>query len=102
MFERGKIEELLGAIGAQLEMLDSPNVAILVIGGAALNVLGLVSRVTRDIDCLAFVDEDKSGRKVLRMIKEFPDEFEEAARRVARDFGLAEKWINFEPTVMVP
>ncbi len=101
MFEGKEIDELLGRLGIELEELDTPVFEIVVIGGAALNILGLVSRVTRDIDCLAFVERDESGRIKLKLIEEFPEIFRQAANIVAENSGLDEKWINAEPTELV-
>jgi Nucleotidyltransferase of unknown function (DUF6036) len=49
------IDEALQKVG---ELLASGNesYAIVVVGGAALNLLGLIERVTTDVDILAFAD----------------------------------------------
>lgn len=54
-------EKLLHGLGEQLELLDSPEVSLVVCGGSALNVTGLVSRTTKDIDILGQI---KNGRVV--------------------------------------
>jgi hypothetical protein len=101
MFGSKRIEELLGALGQLLHESGSEQIRIAVFGGAALNVIGLVSRVTRDIDCLAYVDEDAAGKLTLSTITAFPEKLKRAIERVRNDFGLPEDWINFMPSVMV-
>ena len=40
-------------------------IEILVCGGSALNVLGLVQRTTEDVDVLAYVMRNKEGKFLL-------------------------------------
>jgi Nucleotidyltransferase of unknown function (DUF6036) len=69
--------------------------AIVVVGGAALNLLGLVERATRDVDVLAFKDPPDTGRAGgLTLARQLPPRLAQLARRVARDFGLEAGWLN--------
>jgi hypothetical protein len=89
------VDELLRALGDQLTERDQ-HLGLAVVGGAALLVLGLTARVTRDVDVVALVD----GRALLPA-EPLPAPLAEAARVVARDFGLAEGWLNAGPTALL-
>ncbi|WP_235598535.1 hypothetical protein [Kosmotoga arenicorallina] len=61
--------------------------------------MGLIRRVTKDIDILGVVD--RSGG-IFRIIKaDFPDWLEEALAKVARDFNIPHNWMNPGPTSLV-
>ncbi len=101
MFQDDKeIEKILSALG---ELLDGRGIMIpelVVCGGSALNVLGLVSRTTKDVDVVAFA-ENRAGSYYLRSADPFSDGLENAGKRVARDFNLPETWLNSGPTSAV-
>lgn len=90
-----RLEELFGALGDQLASSEAP-VELVVIGGSALEALGLVRRGTKDVDVLAL----RVGAE-LRPASPFPASLEEAKRRVALDFGLPEDWLNPGPTELL-
>lgn len=89
------VGELLHALGDQLTEREQ-HLCLAVVGGAALLMLGLTSRVTRDVDVVALVD----GRALLPA-EQLPAPLADAARVVARDFGLAEGWLNAGPTALL-
>lgn len=89
------VDELLRALGDQLSEREQ-HLTLAVVRGAALLVLGLTSRVTRDVDVVALVD----GR-ILLSAEPLPAPLVDAARVVARDFGLAEGWLNAGPTALL-
>ena len=78
------LEEQLGAGGSSFELI--------VIGGSALQALGLIERATRDVDVVALVDG-----KDLSSADPLPEALVSAAGRVARDFGLPLVWLNSGP-----
>ncbi len=91
------INRNLNALSEQLNLQGVQKVALVVVGGAAMSVLGLAQRTTRDIDTIAFLVTSQAGdRRLVRA--EFEDKFEKAAAAVARDYGLPEDWINPGPT----
>ena len=90
-FAPERTEDLFRALGEHLHALGG-RAEIVVIGGAALQILGYVSRPTRDVDVVAVLDE---GR--LREAQPLPPLLNEAAVRVARDFGLPTDWLNAGP-----
>lgn len=87
--------DLLRALGEQLAA-QGERFTLAVVGGSALLALGLVSRVTRDVDVLAIVD----GEEVMSA-QPLPAPLVGAARTVARDFGLSEDWLNPGPTSLL-
>lgn len=70
-------------------------VHLVVIGGSGLLAMGLGDRPTRDVDVVAFLHHDQ-----LVSARPFPPELDEAARRVAADFGLIPGWLNHGPTAL--
>jgi hypothetical protein len=95
------VENILSALGEQLEDLLKESLEILICGGSALNVLGLVQRATEDVDVLAYVRRDKGGKVSLVKAEPLTDELVAAAKKVARDFNLPEKWLNPGPASAV-
>jgi hypothetical protein len=75
-------------MGASLELV--------VIGGSALQALGLIDRATRDVDVVALADGEN-----LVSADPLPAELVAAARQVAKDFGLPEGWLNAGPADIV-
>lgn len=89
-------EELKTALQAVGELLavESEQVAIVVVGGATLNLLGIVRRGTSDVDVIARASRTASGDFRLERATPFPPSLERAIRTVARDFGLSVNWMN--------
>ncbi len=86
------IAELLRALGQRLELARTP-VELVVIGGSALTILGLVERPTRDVDVVALMEGG-----VLRDAKPLPPALVEAKDAVAADFGVSDGWLNAGPS----
>ena len=102
MFQgKREIEKILSALGEQLEAANATVPELVVCGGSALNVLGLVSRTTKDVDVVAFTERNSAGKSHLTKAEPFPVELEQAARKVARDFDLTDSWLNAGPTSAV-
>ena len=91
------IDEILAALDAQLRLQEVGPIRIVVCGGTALAVLGLVDRTTKDVDVLAFVRGEGDAR-ILEKAEPMPSWLEEAAAKVARDFSLPSDWFNAGPT----
>lgn len=92
--EKERIEAIFKALGEQLKELNVSPVELVVCGGTALNILGLVTRTTRDVDIVAFVERSKTGEPVLKRESPLLDSLIEAARKVQKDFNLPEDWLN--------
>jgi hypothetical protein len=88
-------EDLLDALGDQLAA-HGEHFTLAVVGGSALLALGLVSRATRDVDILAIVED-----RELVSAEPLPAALLDAARIVARDFGLSVDWLNPGPTSLL-
>ena len=57
-FDALKLQESLKLLDEQLLLGDAPSTGLVVCGGSALIATGLVMRTTRDIDILAFLDNN--------------------------------------------
>ena len=93
------IDRALQAVGEILASEAQPY-AIVVIGGAALNLLGIVERATTDVDILAFarLGADQPC-ELLRPPEPLPEPLLRAAHAVARDLGLERDWLNKGPAL---
>jgi len=89
------ITRALDAVGELLEE-EGEEVAIVVVGGTALNLLGVVERATFDVDVIARAEGLTAGTLLLRPASPLPEALNRAAARVARDFGLDPSWMNSE------
>jgi hypothetical protein len=90
----------LRRLGELLDAAGQP-FAIVIIGGAALNLMGVVSRATRDVDILAFARPPRGGKssKLVPPPTPLPESLVAAIRTVARDLGLADDWLNTQPAL---
>lgn len=93
----GDIERALRLVGELLEARGH-QYHIVVIGGAAMNLLGFVSRATTDVDILAFATRSPGGALRLGPPEEpLPKPLQDAADTVVRDLGLDPHWLNTGP-----
>ncbi|MEN0068084.1 MAG: DUF6036 family nucleotidyltransferase [Myxococcota bacterium] len=92
MYNNAELDEALTALGEILadrgETFD-----IVVIGGGALLLLGLVERATKDLDVLARIEGDAWVRA-----EPFPPALEAAVHDVAAALDLSDDWLNPGPT----
>jgi hypothetical protein len=72
--------------------VGAPATGLVICGGSALIATGLVMRTTRDIDILAFLDND-----VLKDSDPLPEYLLRAAENVRRILGLPSDWLNNGP-----
>lgn len=86
---RSAIEAALTALGERLAHVGE-SCAIAILGGAALNLLGVVDRATFDVDVLARAD----ATGAIRPPDPLPDTLRRAIAAVARDRGLSQNWMN--------
>lgn len=99
--DKKEIEKILSALGEQLDAINATIPELVVCGGSALNVLGLVRRATKDVDVVAFTERNSAGNIHLKKAEPFPQDLDTASKKVARDFNLPEKWLNPGPTSAV-
>jgi len=93
--EEDTIEEALEELGRLLENRGF-GCEIVVIGGSALLLLGIIHRPTKDLDVLALVRDG-----VYVTAQPLPVELKEAVCDVAQDLGLAKDWLNGGPTAQL-
>ena len=91
------VETILSALGEQLEEIVSEPLELLVCGGSALNVLGLVQRATKDVDVLAYVNRNTAGEVSFISADPLNEKLITASEKVERDFNLTEDWLNAGP-----
>lgn len=88
-------DQLFAALSEQLDR-EGAHWEIVVIGGAALSALGLVSRTTADIDVVGLRDG-----ALITPADPLPDSLRSARARVARDFHLDPGWLNAQAADVV-
>lgn len=86
------LEAALQATGELLEA-DGVSVAVVVVGGAALTLRGVVQRGTFDIDVIARAEQE-GGSMMLVEADPLPAALVEAIATVARDLELPSDWMN--------
>lgn len=92
------INRALSLLAVTLEAQGAAPVELVVVGGAALNVLGVCIRPTKDVDVLAVVDaQAEDGGSVLLKHKPLPESIQAAAQTVADALGLDPGWLNAGP-----
>jgi len=103
------IDDALGRVG-QLLAARGASYAIIVLGGAALNLLGIVDRATTDVDILAFADPPKAKRQgkapeppkhIHAPPEPLPSALTDAVVTVARDLGPVRGLVEHRPRVAV-
>ena len=87
------LDTALSAVG-ELLTAENTEAAVVVVGGATLNLLGLIDRTTEDVDVIARAVEPRAVPVVLVPPDPLSPALRRAILRVARDFGLASDWIN--------
>lgn len=96
------IEQALELVG-ELLASDGHSFAVVVLGGAALNLLGIVERATTDVDILAFATPRADGPPEQHTTQPPPEPLPEpllrAAATVARDLHLDPHWLNAGPAL---
>lgn len=90
-----KANALLDALGEHLAVTGE-RFELVVVGGSALIALGLVERVTRDVDVVAL-----RATAGLIAAKPLPTALASARDRVARDFQLPSDWLNTGPASLL-
>lgn len=85
-------ERALRAVG-ELLAYEGEEASIVVIGGSALILLGIVERATTDVDVVAIRRNDGAATGI-GPPDPLPEPLQKAIERVAEDFGLPAHWLN--------
>ena len=89
---RNDLEGRLAAVGELLRSAGE-DVAIVVVGGAALNLGGFLARATEDVDIYARIEDDAGTARIVAALP-LPASLVRAVARVARDFDMPADWMN--------
>ena len=87
-----ELEQLFSALGEHLHAAGE-SAGIVIVGGSTLALRGWVKRTTKNVDVVAQAVAPGSS-KSLRPADPLPRGLVGAVKRVARDFGLPEDWLN--------
>jgi hypothetical protein len=87
------VDRALAAVG-ELLAEGGHRLGIVVVGGTAMNLLGIVHRATRDVDVLALASSPGEDESDIRPPTPLPDPLVDAVGAVARDLRLAPDWLN--------
>ncbi|MDF1738793.1 MAG: DUF6036 family nucleotidyltransferase [Verrucomicrobiales bacterium] len=90
MMERERLRSLLQLLGDFMDAEGTPDLRLVVSGGAALIANGIVDRSTHDLD--VFAQREMEGD--LKAGNPLPDWFLSLVKRVAKQEALPENWIN--------
>jgi hypothetical protein len=89
--DKQQIQEALLRTGRRLALADAGEFALLVCGGSALNLAGIIQRPTRDVDVLGLIQGTEPATVAAQQL---PEEVTRAAEFVAMDLGLPSDWLN--------
>jgi hypothetical protein len=99
--DKNAIDRALSLLAVTLEANNAAPLELVVIGGAALNVLGMCARPTRDVDVLAIADGRLGAGTTLVKCEELPPPLASAVATVADILGLEPGWLNAGPTKLL-
>jgi len=88
-----EIEKSLQLLGTLLAGRNQ-HYRIVIVGGAALILRGVVDRQTQDVDIIAYWTEEQGRRQLLPAGDPIPEPLQDVALVVAGELGLASDWLN--------
>jgi len=92
------IRRLLDALGEKMEFRNCRPIGLIVCGGAALHIHGLIDRVTIDVDVVALGAKQGGVVVAYQAARDFPVDMQDCIAEVSEDFGLdAPQWVNTGP-----
>jgi len=95
------IEEALKRLNAKMVYAELEPVELVSCGGASLNLMGLVSRSTSDVDILCAAQVEAKGRVRLLPGITLPPRFADLVAEVGHELGIKEEWLNFGPAPLL-
>ncbi len=93
-FAEQQLNAVFKLLDGRLARNEAPPVRMVVCGGAAMIVTGLLSRTTADVDIVALVDD---AQRLVAPVP-LPDSLLRAAREVAEALKLPKNWLNNGPS----
>lgn len=91
------IEDALSLLASTMEARGLAPCELVVVGGAAFNLAGVVIRPTKDVDVIALREGGSDDVPVLVKHKPLPEPIASAAVFVAEALGLDPEWLNGGP-----
>lgn len=91
--DRGTLDLAMRSLAIRLSDNHTSPMGIVVCGGSALILTGLIPRTTRDVDVLALVRNN-----VLCSPAPLPADLLKACAEVSEDLGLSKDWLNNGPS----
>lgn len=91
MLSRIHLEDALSRVGERL-YAEALSVRVVVVGGAALSLLGVISRSTSDVDILAWQESPDAG--LVPPPTPLPPALARAVAAVRTELGLVEDWFD--------
>lgn len=91
--DKGGLDLALKSLAVRLDENRSKPFEIVVCGGSALILTGLIPRTTKDVDIVAMIRESH-----LASPAPLPNSLRQAAKEVAEDLGLDPTWLNNGPS----
>jgi hypothetical protein len=98
---KSAIKEALQRLNARMVYADMVPLDLVACGGATLNLLGLISRPTVDVDILAIARIDPRRKVVLLPHAPLPEGFLELVAMIGRELGIMPTWLNFGPSTLL-
>jgi hypothetical protein len=98
---RSAIEEALQRLNARMVYAEMVPLELVACGGATLNLLGLISRPTVDVDILAVARLNRRRQVVLLPDAPLPAGFLDLVATVGRELGIMPAWLNFGPSPLL-
>jgi hypothetical protein len=95
------IEEALNRLNAKMVYAGMEPIELVSCGGAALNLMGWVSRSTSDVDIICAAKVDVKGKVKLQPDLVLPPQFFMLVEEVGREMGIKPEWLNFGPAPLV-
>lgn len=96
MLDGNRLNRVFTAVG-QLLAEENVEIGIVIVGGASLNLRGMIERTTQDVDVIALAQAG-STENVYELVppNPLPEELQDEIETVARDFSLPDEWMNAE------
>lgn len=95
------IEQALKRLNAKMVYAELEPVELVSCGGASLNLMGLVSRSTSDVDILCAAQVVAKGKVRLLPGTTLPSRFADLVAEVGHELGIKEEWLNFGPAPLL-